>query len=66
MNNAGIRVQVPLVIEMTPEQLQAYAADYGLADLRAKTIVDDVRSYVLSCVQDSAAFTDGGADVSIK
>ena len=73
-----IRIQVPLVIEMSAEQVAAYAAEYGLpregGPLRARHIVEDVRSYVLTAVQDSPAFGeimhDGvgarGADVSIK
>lgn len=73
----GIKVQVPLVIEMTGEQVAAYAEEYGLpkegGPLRARHIVEDVRAYVLTCVQDSAAFGEIGlgdgtraADVSIK
>lgn len=67
---AGIRIQVPLVIEMTAEQAQAYADEYGLGDgsgkVRAREIVEDVQSYVLTCIQDSAAFGDGAATVTIK
>jgi hypothetical protein len=62
-----VRIQVPIVIEMTDEQVKQYAAEHGLpADggrLYAKEVVADVQSYVLTCIQDSAAF---GAEVTIK
>jgi hypothetical protein len=72
-----MRIHVPLVIEMTGEQLAAYASEYGLprhgGRLTAKEVVDDVQGYVLTCVQESAAFCEigdsegtRGADVSIK
>jgi hypothetical protein len=72
-----MRIAIPLVIDMTDEQVEQYAAEYGLpasnGKVRARDVVDDVRSYVLTCVQDSAAFGetgtgDGtrGADVTIK
>lgn len=72
-----MRIQIPLVIEMTDEQVKNYADEYGLSrdgeKLMAKTVVEDVCSYVLTCIQDSAAFGeigDGagtrGATVSIK
>jgi len=55
---------------MTDEQVEQYAGDYGLeragnGRVMAKTIVEDVRSYVLCAVQNSPAFLEG-ADVSIK
>jgi hypothetical protein len=69
-----IRVQVPLVIEMSAEQVAHYAAANGLphegGTLRARHIVDGVRGCVLAALQDSPAFEeiDGirGADVSIR
>lgn len=72
-----MRIQVPLVIEMTDEQVRQYAGEYGLpaqgGKLYAREIVEKVQGYVLTCVQDSAAFRetgDGtgtrGASVSIK
>jgi hypothetical protein len=74
-----MRIAIPLVIEMTDEQVEQYAAEYGLplpvsdGKVRARDVVDDVRSYVLTCIQDSTAFGetgvgDGtrGADVAIK
>jgi len=72
-----MRIQIPLVVEMTDDQVRNYANEYGLprkgGRLMAKEIVEDVRSYVLTCVQDSAAFGeiglgDGtrGAFVSIR
>jgi hypothetical protein len=55
--------QVPLVIEMTSEQVKQYAEEYGLpaqdGGLYAREVVENVQGYVLTCVQDSAAF--GGA-----
>ncbi len=72
-----MRIQVPLVIEMTDEQVRQYADEFGLpakgGRLYAREVVEDVQRYVLTCVQDSAAFGetgDGndtrGAGVSIK
>lgn len=70
-----MRIQVPLVIEMTDEQVRQYANEYGLpaqgGRLYAREVVEDVQRYVLSCIQDSAAFGETGngtrgADVSIK
>jgi hypothetical protein len=62
-----MRIQVPLVIEMTDEQVKRYAAEYGLphhdGPLRAKDIVEDVRSSVLS---DAQGIFGDFADVSIK
>jgi len=64
----GIRVQVPLVIEMTPQQVAEYALDNGLpragGPLRAREVVADVQAYVLAAVQEASAFA--GATVSIK
>lgn len=72
-----MRIQIPIVVDMTDEQVQAYALEYGLpkdgGKLMTREVVDDVRSHVLTLVQDCAAFGeigDGkgtrGADVSIK
>jgi hypothetical protein len=72
-----IKIQIPIVIEMSDQQVEDYAREYGLprqgGELRAKEVVDDVRTYVLTAVQDSAAFGetgDGkgtrGAEVSIR
>ena len=74
----SIRIPVTLVIDMDDAQVENYADDNGLdrdvgGKVRAKTMVDDVRSYVLTAVQDSAAFGeiglgDGtrGATVTLK
>lgn len=73
----AITVVVPVRIEMTDKQVEQYALTYGLpvtnGRVHAKDIVDDVRSYVLTQVQESPAFCetgagDGtrGADVTIK
>lgn len=73
-----MRIQIPIVIDLTDSQVEQYADDYGLprnsaGKVMAKDMVDDVRRYVLTAIQDSAAFGevgDGkgtrGADVSIK
>ena len=55
-----MRIAVTLVIDMTDEQVKQYADEYGLpakgGTLYAREVVEDVRSYVLTCIQDSAAF----------
>jgi hypothetical protein len=62
-----MRIAVPLVIEMNDEQLANYAKFNGLGEKpRAKDVVAEVRSYVLTCIQDAGDFTGGAADVSIN
>jgi hypothetical protein len=65
-----MRIQVPLVIEMTDEQVKEYAGFAGLphhgGPLRAKDVVDDVREHVLASVQALDDLCSVGADVSIK
>lgn len=70
-----MRIPVPLVIEMTDEQVEQYADEYGLprtdGRVYARHVVEDVRSQVLTLIRDSEAFGetgDGtrGADVTIK
>jgi hypothetical protein len=72
-----MRIPVTLVIDMTDQQVEQYAAEYGLpakgGRLYAREVVEDVRRYVLTQVQDSAAFGEAGdgtgargAAVSIK
>lgn len=70
-----MRIQIPIVIEMTDDQVETYADKYalprnGAGKVMAKDIVEEVRSYVLTLVQECAPFgvTQGtrGADVSIK
>jgi len=58
-----MRIPITLVIEMTDEQVQQYANEYGLSDTRAKTVVDDVRSNVLSDVR---GLLDSFGTVTIK
>lgn len=62
-----MRIPVTLVIEMTDEQVKAYAAEYGLpfhgGPLRAKDVVEDVRDNVVVSIQ--GYFGDFAA-VSIK
>lgn len=72
-----MRIAVTVVIEMTDEQVKDYADEYGVprngGRLYAREVVEDVRGYVLTAVQDSPAFGeigDGkgtrGADVTVK
>ncbi len=65
-----MRIQIPLVIEMTDEQVKEWASDNDLArteggKVMAKTIVEDMRSYVLTGIQGLLTAT-GYAEVSIK
>lgn len=72
-----MKVVIPVVVEMTDEQVAAYANEYGLTPPGSgpyvREIAADIREYVLGCVQESAAFGeigDGygtrGAEVSIR
>jgi hypothetical protein len=66
-----MRIMIPVVIEMTDQQVADYALEYGLprngGKLMAREIVEDVRSSVLTMVQGSEAFGEPtGIDVSIK
>lgn len=65
-----MKIQVPVVVEMTDEQVAMYAAGYGLprsgGRLYAREVVEDVQAHVLNLVQESAAFAGDGATVSIK
>lgn len=70
-----MRIQVPLVIEMTDEQVKQYASEFGLpaqgGTLYAREVVEHVRGRVLASVQDSVAFGETGdgtrrAGISIK
>lgn len=66
-----MRIAVTVIIEMSDAQIAAYAEEYGIPQQptghhRAKDIVDDVRSQVLTGISGSTAFGDGAADVSIK
>ncbi len=60
-----MRIMIPLVVEMTDEQVADYAAGEGLphdgGKLMARHVVEDLRRNVLHIVQESFA-----ADVSIK
>jgi hypothetical protein len=61
-----MRIQIPIVVEMTDDQVREYADEYTLNDTSFKTIREDVRSYVLTCIQNSPAFAEIDADVTIK
>jgi hypothetical protein len=66
----GIRVTIAVVIDMTGDQVQGYADEYGLpregGRLYAREVVEDVREYVLSALQQCPAFCEGRATVSLK
>ena len=66
-----MRIAVTVVIEMTDEQAEAYANEYGLdrtgtGRLMTKTVVEDVRGLVLSTIQGTLDGIGSGADVSLK
>jgi hypothetical protein len=71
-----MRIPVTLIIDMTDAQVQDYAEVQGIPLANggkpyAKDIVEDVRRYVLTAVQDSPAFGQTGlgaraATVTIK
>jgi hypothetical protein len=52
---AGMRITIPVVVEMTDEQVSEYATAYGLprggGRLYAKEVVEDVRENVLNGVR---------------
>ncbi len=58
-----MRIQVPLVIEMTDEQVKEYANDYALPGSTAKVVTEDVRKNVLHSIQ---GLLGEVADVTIK
>ena len=62
-----MRIQIPIVVEMTDEQVKQYANEYGLTvdgtRILAKDIVKDVRENVLHSIQ---GYFDDFADVTIK
>ena len=63
-----MKIQAPLVIEMTDEQVSRYAAEYGLphdgGPLRAKHVVDHVRDHILNDAQQGTL--GEFADVTLK
>jgi hypothetical protein len=64
-----MRIPVTLIIELTDEQVERWADDEGLertasGKVMAKTMVEDVRSYVLTEIQGLLS-TTGYADVTI-
>jgi hypothetical protein len=65
-----MRIPVTLIIELTDEQVERWADDEGLertesGKVMAKTMVENVRSYVLTEIQGLLGAT-GYADVTIK
>jgi hypothetical protein len=64
-----MRIQIPVVVEMTDDQVAAYGLEFGLphdgtTKLMARHVVEDVRSYVLTDLQGSTL--GQFADISIK
>jgi hypothetical protein len=63
-----MRVQIPLVVEMTEEQARRWAEEHGLGErdgrLYARDVVDSVRAAILEDAQDGKL--NGRADVSIR
>lgn len=57
-----MKIAVKVTVEMTPEQVAGYCGDYGV---ERREMRDDIRSYILMRLQDSAAFGDGAADVTV-
>jgi hypothetical protein len=49
-----VKIAVPLVIELTPEQIADLAVEYGI-DTDPASVREFVRSYVLNIAQQSAA-----------
>ena len=65
-----MRIPVTLVIELSDEQAERWADDEGLdrtvaGKVMAKTLVENVRSYVLTEIQGLLS-TPGYANVTIK
>jgi len=64
-----IRVQVPLVVEMTAEQVTEWAADHGLSlspgRTPVKAIVDDVQRHLLNLARGDYGL-GSGASVTLK
>ena len=73
-----MRIAITLIIEMTDVQVEQYADVHSIPCANsgkpyAKEVVEDVRSYVLTRIQDSPAFGEigygseaRGASVTIK
>ena len=65
-----MRITIPVVIDLTDQQILDYADEYGLprngGRLMAREVAEDVREYVLNALRQSPAFYEGRADVSIK
>jgi hypothetical protein len=64
-----MRIVVPVVVEMTSQQVGAYAGEQGLPHcgyvLHDSDIREDVRSVVLAAIKASPLF-EFGASVSLK
>ena len=60
-----MRIVVPVVVEMTDQQVADWAADAGIST-RAKDIVGDVRGVVVSVTAGAFDNIGSGADVSLK
>ena len=66
----SIRIPVTVIVEMDDDQQAEYVANTGLpfheGPLRAKDVVESVRSYILTRIVESDDFARGAASVSIK
>ena len=58
-----MRIAVQVIVDMTPKQAASYC-DVNAVERRE--IRDDIRAYIRTALQDSPAFTGGGADVYVK
>jgi hypothetical protein len=65
-----VKIQVPIVTELTDEQVKEHAAASGLphggGPLRAKDVVDDARAPALASVQGLHVLVACGATVTLK
>lgn len=58
-----MKIAVQVIVEMTPEQASTYCHENSV---ERHEIRDDIRTYIRTALQDSPAFGDGAADVSVR
>lgn len=65
-----MKIVVPVVIEMTDEQVKAYADEHGIGKpgfrLYTRDVVEDVRNLVLAATAGLFDGVAGGATVTLK
>jgi hypothetical protein len=62
-----MRIVVPVVVEMTDQQMADYADWAGLAEKpRAKDVVESVRRFVVNSAQTGFDHVGSGADAFLK